>query len=592
MLPRPSKDEYSRKTSMAATTNVSLPMRDGTVLYADVFRPSGDGRFPVLLTRIPYGKHRPKYHAHYLDLVRAVSRGYAVVIQDTRGRHLSEGEFYPFRHEVDDGYDTVEWCAAQPWSDGNVGMYGISYHGATQLLCAVGAPPSLKAITPALTSDSYYDSWTYLGGAFQSWFASVWAGGDLVENVTGHTPEQEEVLAELRRWKIDPLSMPRYLPLKDMPALKGLADFYYDWLAHPTDDSYWKALSPRERFDKVQVPALHIAGWFDLFLRGNVRAYQGIRQRGATDLARGQQHLLIGPWVHEEFPNAHAGQGAFDREGSGEAIDLQGMMLAWFDRWLKGEHNGVDADPAVHYFTMGADRWSSAEVWPPPESSSVGYFLRSGGRANTRDGDGALSVEQPSGPGPPDHYVYDPLHPVSTLGGPYALLDPATVPVGVQEQHPVETREDVLVYTSRPLERGLEVTGDVTLGLWAVTSAADTDWTAKLVDVHPDGRAYNVCEGILRARYRKSLEEPTLIEPGRPYRYQIDLGPTSMYFKAGHRVRLQVSSSNFPAFARNLNMGGAHHEETGHRVALQTVLHDADHPSRLMLPVMPDASTG
>ena len=573
---------------MAAETNVSVPMRDGITLYADVFRPAGDGRWPVLLTRIPYGKHRPKYHSQYLDLVRAVSRGYAVVIQDTRGRHLSEGEFYPFRYEVDDGYDTVEWCAAQPWSDGNVGMYGISYHGATQLLAAVGAPPSLRAIVPALTSDSYYDSWTYLGGVLQSWFASVWAGGDLLENISGSSPEKEEALAELGRWKSDVLSMERYVPLKDMPALRGLSDYYYDWLAHPTYDDYWKALSPRERFDKVQVPALNIAGWFDLFTRGNIRAYQGVRERGANDLARGQQHLLIGPWVHEEYPDGYAGQGSFGNEYWGEAFDLQGMSLAWFDRWLKGEDNGVDTDPAVYYFTMGANRWQSAEAWPPPDADALSFFLHGDGKANSRDGDGSLSVEPPVETETPDHYLYNPRDPVPTLGGPYALSDPETVRVGVQEQGPVESREDVLVYTSQPLDRGVEVTGNVNLNLWAVTSAADTDWTAKLVDVHPDGNSYNVCEGILRARFRESLEEPTPIEPGEVYRYDVDLGPTSMHFKRGHRIRLQVSSSNFPAFARNLNTGGASHEETEYRLALQTVLHDAAHPSCLVLPVMPE----
>ena len=586
MLPRPGKDEYHRKTNMAVATNVAVPMRDGITLFADVFRPADDTRCPVLLTRVPYGKHKPKYHSLYLDPLRAVSRGYAVVIQETRGRHVSEGEFYPFRHEVDDGFDTVEWCAAQPWSDGNVGMFGMSYHGATQWLCAIGAPPSLKAIIPTMTSDSYYDSWTYLGGVFQSFFANEWAGGDLVDDVSGPHPEKAEALAKLDRWKKDALSMERHGPLKDMPALKGLSDYYYDWLAHPTYDGYWKALSPRERFDRVQVPALNVAGWFDLFLRGTIRAYQGVRELGANELARGQQHLLIGPWVHEPLPDGHAGQGYFGSESSAEAVDLHGTMLAWFDRWLKGEDNGVDTDPAVHYFTMGANSWRSAEVWPPPEADALSYYLHSEGGANTRHGDGFLSLEPPVEGETPDHYLYNPLNPVPTLGGPHVHQSPETVPTGVQEQGSVETREDVLVYTSQPLEKDLEVTGDVALDLWAVTSAADTDWTAKLVDVHPDGGADNVCEGILRARFRESLEEPTLIEPGRAYRYAIDLGPTSMLFKRGHRIRLQVSSSNFPANARNLNTGGAHHEEAEFRLALQTVLHDADHPSCLVLPVM------
>ena len=586
MLPRPNSKEYRRNTSISAETNVPVPMRDGTTLYADVFRPSGGGRWPVLLSRIPYGKHKPRYHSLYLDPVRAVSRGYAVVIQDVRGRHVSEGEFYPYRHEAEDGFDTVEWCAAQPWSDGNVGMFGISYHGATQWLAATEAPPALKAIVPCVTSDSYYDSWTYLGGVFQLFWISLWPADFTLDNLAETPSRLEEAMAELGRWVEDPLAMARYLPLKDMPAFKGLADYYYDWLAHPSYDEYWKAVSPREGFDKVRIPALNIGGWFDGFLRGTVRCYLGVREHGATDLARSQQHLLLGPWVHEPMPNPHAGQRYFGEGASGAAIDIHGMMLAWFDHWLKGENNGVDNDPSAYFFVMGENAWHSATVWPPPGVEDQSYFLCSNGRANTFHGDGSLSLGSPGQGQPPDHYLYNPLNPVPTVGGAHLADIPGVFLNGVHEQMSIESREDVLVYTSEPLEVDLEVTGNVTLTLWAVTSAPDTDWTARLADVDPDGESYNVCDGILRARYRESLEEPTLIEPGHVYRYDIDLGPTSMAFKRGHCIRLQVSSSSFPAYARNLNTGGQHHEESEPRTAVQTVLHDTDHPSRLVLPVV------
>ena len=583
MLPKPIKDEYTRSTAMTADTNVAVRMRDGTILCADVFRPAR-GRYPVLLSRIPYGKHRAKYHALYLDPVRAVSRGYAVVIQDVRGRHMSAGEFYPFRDEGKDGFDTVEWCAAQPWSDGNVGMFGISYHGATQWLAAVEAPPSLKAIAPGVTSDSYYDSWLYQGGALNAFFAYAWAGDYLVDDFAGIPAEKAQAFAELRRLRQDPLAMVEHLPLNEMPSLRGLADYYYDWLAHPTWDDYWKGVSPRERFNKVQVPALNIGGWYDGFLRGTVRCYEGMRNRGGSALARDQQHLLLGPWKHEPMPDPVAGERYFGAHASGEAIDIHGLMLAWFDRWLKDEGNGVDTDPAVYYFTMGEDAWHSTEAWPPPDTKTIPYFLGSRGRANTLWGDGTLSRELSGEADAPDHYAYDPRNPVSTLGGPHLFGLPGIFVTGVQDQKPVEVREDVLVYTSEPLERDLEVTGNVSLSLWAISSAPDTDWTAKLVDVQRDGRAYNVCEGILRASYRESLESPMPITPGEPYEYEIDLGPTSMLFKRGHRIRLQVSSSNFPAHTRNLNTGRPHHDEAEPRTAAQTVLHDAEHPSNLALP--------
>jgi hypothetical protein len=587
MRPQRSNNEYHRSSTLSVEHNVPLPMRDGTTLYADVYRPSGGGRYPVLLQRIPYGKHKPRYRCMYLDPIRAVNRGYGVVIQDVRGRHMSEGEFYPYRHEPQDGYDTVEWCAAQPWCDGNVGMFGISYHGATQWLAALAQPPALKAIVPGVTSDTYYDSWTYLGGVFQLYWISGWAAGFVLDNLGRRADDTPSAIAALRQWRRDPLRMSRHLPLHTMPALRGLADYYYDWLDHPTYDAYWQALSPKEHFHEVTVPALNIGGWFDGFIRGTLRCYEGMRARGATDMARRQQHLLVGPWLHGPLPPATAGQRYFGAAGAAEAIDLQGMHLTWFDHWLKGENNGVDTDAPVYIFVMGDNVWRHESVWPPPGAQGQAYFLHSEGRANTLPDDGWLSLDPPRSGESPDRYLYNPLDPAPTLGGAHLSGLPGIFETGVQEQRPVAARADVLVYTSAPLERDTEVTGHVSLTLWAVTSAPDTDWTAMLADVHPNGHAYNVCDGILRASYRESLEQTSPLQPGEAYPYHLDLGPTSMVFRQGHRMRLTVSSSNFPAYARNLNSGGCHHEAVEPCPALQTVLHDPEHPSCLVLPMVP-----
>jgi hypothetical protein len=587
MLPKPIKDEYRRNTSISGETNVPVPMRDGTVLYADVYRPAGGGRHPVLLHRLPYGKHKPRYRSMYLDFVRAVNRGYAVVFQDVRGRHTSEDEFYPYLNEPKDGFDTVEWCASQPWSDGNVGMFGLSYHGATQWLAAVERPPSLKAIVPGVTSDSYYDSWTYLGGAFQLFWISGWAAAFALDNIGRDPGDSPEAVAALRQLVKDPHALSRHLPLGDMPAFKGLSDFYYDWMDHATYDDYWKKLDPTTRFDQVEVPALNVGGWFDGFIRGTIRCYEGVRERGATELARSQQHLIIGPWQHGPWLYPYSGQGYFGGAASGDAVDQHGMQLAWFDRWLRGEDNGVDTDPNTYIFVMGENAWRNEEAWPPPSARTETYFLRSEGRANTLNGDGRLSLDPPRSQEPPDRYLYNPLDPVATMGGAHLSGIPSVFDTGVQDQRSIESRADVLVYTSDPLERDTEVTGHVRLTLWAATSAPDTDWTAKLVDVHPDGSALSVCDGILRAGYRDSLEHTSPVQADQPCAYDIDVGPISMLFRKRHYIRLEVSSSNFPAYARNLNTGGAHHLESEPRPAIQTVLHDPDYPSHLALPVVP-----
>ncbi len=584
MLPKPAKDEFRRSTSVSSETNAAVPMRDGVVLRADVYRPAGGGRHPTLLHRIPYGKHSPRYRSMYLDPMRALARGYAVVIQDVRGRHASDGEWYPYVNEARDGYDTIDWIASQPWSDGNVGMFGISYHGATQWLAATEAHPALKAIVPGVTADSYYDSWTYLGGVFQLFWISGWASGFVLDDFAPRSMRHPEARALLREWRRDPFAIANHLPLGDMPALREVCDYYYDWLEHSTYDDYWKSFAPREKYDRITVPALNQGGWYDGFIRATLRNHEDMQEQGGSELARSQQHLVVGPWLHQALPEPSAGNGYFGPSASGAAIDWHGMQIAWFDRWLRGEDNGVDTDPSAYLFVMGANEWRAEEAWPPPDAETMTLFLRSGGRANSLNGDGELSADPPAVSESPDHFLYNPANPVPTNGGAHLGGVPTLFNVGVQDQRGVESRGDVLVYTSEPLERDTEVTGYVTLDLWAATTAEDTDWTGKLVDVHPDGRTLNVCDGILRASYRDSLEAPSLVKSGEICQLRVEVGPTAMLFRKGHRIRLEVSSSNFPAYARHT--GSPHDQSAEMTPATQTVLHDADHPSALQLPVL------
>lgn len=592
MIPSSNNKDFQTSESCVVDINVIIPMRDGTKLYADVYRPYGDEKSPVLLMRLPYGKHTPAYRSMYLDPLRAVGRGYAVVIQDVRGRHRSEGQFYPYANEAEDGFDTAEWCGSQSWSDGNVGMFGISYHGATQWLAASEAPPSLKAIVPGVTSDDYYDGWTYLGGAFQLWWISQWVAGFAENDIgQGHTerPNRSKELAQMQKWLSDPLKMSKHLPLQDMSAFKGqsvgndLCGYYYDWLDHSTYDEYWKSFAPKEKFHNVKIPVLNIAGWHDIFIRGSINCYQGMREKGGSELSRQQQHLIVGPWLHGPLPPPHAGQQFYGRSASGAHIDLHGMQLDWFDRWLKGEDNGVDSQPTAYVFVMGKNEWQAEQEWPPKDVDHVQYYLSSNGEANSVTGDGKLSCDLPAKDELPDQYQYDPMNPVPSLGGAYGYGIPGVFDVGVQDQKLIEERQDVLVYSTEILEEDLEISGQVKLNLWAKTSAEDTDWAAKLVDVDEHGKSTNVCDGILRAKFNKSLETECFVDRNQVECFVIDLGFTAMYFAKGHRIRIQVSSSNFPAFERNLNTGKGS-DDSASVIAEQTIFHDSNHPSFMELP--------
>jgi len=552
-------------------------MRDSVLLSADVFRPSPRGRYPVLLQRTPYGKGQAQIAFNILNPIRAAEAGYVVVIQDTRGRYASEGEFAPFLYESQDGFDTVEWCAAQSWSNGKVGMYGMSYVGATQWLAAIAAPPHLVTIFPSMTAADYHDGWIYQGGALSLAFSTAWTAQFLAVSqlarlglsLEERRTEETRLMQALERLR-KTLS---HLPLAELPLLRrdGLAPYYYDWIAHPDGDQYWQRWSTLAHHDRVTVPAFNLGGWYDLFLAGPPRNFAGLRERAATEAARTGQRLIMGPWTHNLPSIAVAGEMNF---GWAATLCVEDLQLRWFDYWLKEIDNGIIDEPPVRLYVMG-DGWRDEQEWPLARTQYVPFYLHSGGRANSLEGDGWLSRE-PSGSEPTHIFLYNPQNPVPTIGA-----------GGVYDQRPVERRLDVLLYSTLPLPEPIEVTGPVTVILYASSAALDTDFTAKLVDVAPNGYARNLCEGIMRARYRNSPTRPELLEPEQPYKFTIDLLVTSNLFRAGHQIRLEISSSNFPRFDRNPNTGEPAGTARRTQPAMQTVYHDTQHPSHILLPVIP-----
>ena len=575
--------------SLKIETNIAVAMRDGVTLYADIYRPEGDGPFPTILQRTPYDKTTALTNT-MLDPIRSAKAGFAVVIQDTRGRHASEGEFYAFVDDIDDGYDTVEWAAAQPWSNGKVGMYGASYVGATQWLAATSRPPHLVAIAPTVTASNYHDGWTYQGGAFELGFNMSWTLLQLTlanfKNVSGVQGVPRERRGEMIKLIDNMTEGFEHLPTKDFPGLdSGLAKYYYDWLAHPNFDDYWKKLCIEDHHSEIDVPAMHFGGWYDIFLGGTIRNYLGMKESGATETARSGQKLIIGPWAHGARGSTMAGRHYFGIMADPAATDIDGMHLRWFDHWLNNQKNGITDEPPVRIFVMGDDQWREEQEWPLARAVETKYYLHSGGKANSKNGDGTLGTDIPQSEAP-DVFLYNPADPVPTTGG-ALCCNPYYAANGAYDQNEVEERQDVLVYSTPPLERDTEVTGPVTVTLWASTSATDTDFTAKLVDVCENGCARNLTDGIIRARYRDSMSNPTLLEPGRPYCYDIDLWATSNVFKAGHRIRLEISSSNFPRFDRNTNTGNIIAEDTDLRPALQTIFHDGQQASYISLAIVP-----
>jgi hypothetical protein len=523
-----------------------------------------------------------------IDASRAVQAGYAVVLQDCRGRFASEGKFTPIVNEANDGADTVAWIAQQPWSTGQIGTVGGSYLGFTQWLLAREQPEALRAMAPAITTSDYYQApWRHTGGVFELGMSLHWSLGMVPEELQRRMRQgkaSREHLDTLMQMMGNVAAQFEHLPLVDMPLLRDFAPSYFEWLAHPTYDAYWRGMAHKEYYEQITVPALHIGGWYDIFLGGTLENYTGMKQRGGSALARQHQRLLIGPWSHGVMTGVFP-ERTYGLMASGDAADLVGVQLRWYDHWLKGEDNGVEQDKPVKLFVMGLDQWREEDDWPLPDTQFRPYYLHSGGHANTAAGNGTLSTEVPAEEAE-DLYLSDPRRPVPTVGG--AILLSLGLDQGPRDQRSVEAREDVLCYSTPALEEPVEVTGPIELVLFVSSSACDTDFTGKLVDVYPDGRAEILTDGILRARYRESFTEPKLLEPGQIYELHLDLWATSNLFKAGHRIRLEVSSSNFPRFDRNTNTGGVIETESEQDfvTAINRVYHDAARPSHLLLPII------
>ncbi|HXX99591.1 MAG TPA: CocE/NonD family hydrolase [Candidatus Limnocylindrales bacterium] len=562
--------------------NVEVKMRDGVILRGDIFRPDAEGKFPVLLQRTPYRRAIPwGFDIQFAE--RAASRGYVVFIQDVRGRYTSDGDWYPFLHESEDGYDTIEWIAAQPYSNGKVGMFGGSYVGATQMLAAIAHPPHLAGICPVVTASNYHDGWTYQGGAFEQWFNESWTSG-LAQDTLSHQFERMHGSPE----DVNALPLTSYPIFNLNPAgvinasASAIAPYFLDWLAHPAYDDYWKRWSIEEHYSDIRVPALHTGAWYDIFLGGSLRNYRGIKSGAATEEARKGQHLLV-------VVGGHAGGGRkigeIDYGPEAEKVNEDETTLRWYDFLFKGVQNEFASGKPVKIFVMGLNQWREEDDWPLARAKTTKYFLHSQGSANSSRGNGSLSTSAPASE-PSDKFTYDPGKPVPTIGGPLCC-DAFHLAAGPRNQSSLEERDDVLIYSTLPLDHDLEVTGPVRLDFFASSSAADTDFTAKLVDVFPDGSAINLTEGILRARFRDSQAAATPLAPGQVYSLSIDLWATSNVFRAGHRIRLEVSSSNFPRFDRNLNTGEPAATSAKWASATNTILHDKAHPSALLLPVVP-----
>ena len=523
---------------------------------------------------------------------RVVEAGYVIVVQDVRGRYASEGEFMPFLFESRDSDDTIAWAASLPWSNGQVGMFGVSFQSLAQWQAAIAQPAALRVIAPS-QSPNAGGLYLYQGGAFMLAVALTLVLGSFVPDQVKRRIEDGQATSADMEMLTQALGdfQARFtqLPLVGQPAMRDAAPYYFDWLAHPDLDDYWRTTLLEESFERVSIPALTIAGWYDLFLRNDLRQHQIMKQRGGSELARQQQHLVIGPWAHGNFMWGYAdrqygeGGSAVSEQSVSMLTDIQ---LRWYDHWLKGLENGVEQEKLVRIFVMGIDQWREEEAWPLPDTHYRPYYLHSAGNAHTANGGGVLSATQMA-QGAEDVYCYDPHYPVPTGSG--MNVDPKQQGnLGPYDQREIEKREDVLCYTTAPLEHPIEVTGPVELVLYVSSSARDTDFTGKLVDVHPDGRAELLSDGILRARYRESPTQPVLMEPGRVYELHIDLGATSNVFLAGHRMRLEVSSSNFPRFDRNSNTGGTIATEQAEDFvsAINRIHHNETYPSHLILPVI------
>jgi putative CocE/NonD family hydrolase len=563
--------------------NVPVPMRDGTILRADVYRPEAEGEFPVIVERTQLGRgegggHRCPETGRFL-----APRGYVYIAQDVRGVFGSDGEYYYGRNNGwnlnRDGYDTIEWAAQQPWSSGRVGMSGYCGSGMTEYQVAPTRPPHLKTVFVIIGGghkNYYYRSNVYRLSTARG--MAFWLQLMQLQHETA-PPGMEAVRARLEKAFGNPQEMEswfRHLPLKSYPPAETMGKWFFEALDHPEDSPFWWLTDVPLKASEIDVPIVHVGGWFDFALDVTLSAFSAVRSRGRTEDCRRAQRLIVGPWGHLNVGERQIGELDFGPEAT---VDFQSTRLEWYDFWLKGIDNGAPDGPPVGLFLMGENRWIGAETWPPEGVHYEPFYLRQGdGESRGSLKGGHLAFERPKGAERPDSYTYDPEAPIPSLAS-----DIDAMPMDYRS-----LEERMLTYTSDPLQQPLSVVGPVRAVLFGLSSAPDTDWVVRLCDVWPDGRSMCVCDGILRSRYRNSSDREELMVPNQIYRLGVDLWSTAQTFLPGHRIRVQVTSSDFPRYDRNLNTGDPFGEEVRGQVAFNTVFHDALRPSHLVLPVMPN----
>lgn len=559
---------------------VEVPMRDGLKLSTDIYLPKTDEPVPVILIRTPYKKEVSE-----LDGKFYARRGYAVAIQDVRGRFASPGEWEPFVNEKEDGYDTIEWLAVQPWSNGKVGMIGASYLGWVQWWAASQNPPHLVTIIPNVSPPDPFYNFPYEYGVFFL-FGGIWWADIVEQEATGDI--SGAAVENIMEKKFGKLLADLPVIELDKPVLGKENRYWRTWIEHNTSDDYWSRANFHDSLANVRIPVFHQSGWFDGDGIGSKLNYLAMASHGHK-----YQKLILGPWGHQAEASRSLGDWDF---GPQAALDLPREYLRWFDHWLKGIDNGIDREPLVKIFAMNSNVWLEGDTYPLPQTTFEKWYITSGGTANTSTGDGRLVREPPPADCPPDRYVYDPGDPTPRPEYREDTEEEEKLERTIEErkaiaekQHESVTsvRKDILVYVSEPLEADYTFAGPISATLYAASSAKDTDWFVRLVLVEEDGELTTLVEGRLRARFRQSMSEPTLLTPGEIYQYTIDMWQTGITVKKGSRLRVEIASASFPLFSRNLNTGGHNEMETEFVSAEQTIYHDAEHPTHIVLPVVP-----
>ncbi|MGF7216335.1 hypothetical protein GGR92_002500 [Spirosoma lacussanchae] len=605
---RAQEDIYKQLQAVAIIEpKVMMPMRDGVRLATDIYRPKTDKPVPIIFSKTPYnfngwgdGEQRQNSYQAALD---AVKHGYAYVVQNERGKFFSEGDWDILGPPTTDGYDAFAWMSKQPWSNGKIGTLGCSSTAEWQMAVAALAHPAHAAMVPMgfgagvgrVGPFTEQGNW-YRGGAQQMLF-TTWLYGTQTDAARPTFPKtaSSEDLARVSRFydmapempKVDWAQGLKHLPVQDIIRnANGQKGIYEKMIVRKPNDPAWYTGGLYHDNMPFNVPSYWFASWYDVSTGPNLALFNHVRQNAVDPKVRDAQYLVIAPTLHCAYKRATANTIVGERSVGDARLDYDALTYGWFDYWLKGEANDVlKTTPRVRYYTMGSNKWQTSDTWPPANATPTTYYLTSGGRANSLYGDGKLTTTPPGKTDKPDLFAYDPAYPVPSYGGNVCCTGNA-VQGGAFDQHQMETRQDILVYTTEPFADGVELSGSIETTLYVASDAKDTDFTVKLIDVYPDGKAYNLDETILRARYREGFDKEVFMEKGKVYKLTLSPMATSNFFAPGHRIRIEVSSSNFPRFDRNMNTGGNNYDETKGVVAHNQVFHSAQYPSQIKLPLV------